>query len=145
MDEKRTSNSDTEHFHENAEIVQILEHIHDIRERIDNKPFRCGIDKCEKKFTSKVDYENHFEHFHFCMCNKCGKRFLCEHLLTMHLLEEHDNLFRIVSKLQPMYQCYMSTCHKTFRTTIERNQHAIINHSIPPTSPVIQKALEEID
>ena len=113
------------------------------REEINEESFVCGIDGCEEVFYSEKDYENHYESRHHFKCRKCERILLSEHLLTMHVLEEHDTLFKLMSQRQPMYNCYVQTCLQKFATKEERNQHAIQTHLFPPNSKIFDNGILE--
>lgn len=103
----------------------------------------CGIDGCKAEFSTEQEYNKHYEAFHRYICSVCRKRLLSDHLLTMHVLEEHDHLFKIMSQRQPMYQCYVRTCKRRFDTKEERKQHTIENHLFPENSPIFDSGIED--
>lgn len=103
-----------------------------------DKPFICGIDGCEESFSSEKEYEIHYSLCHRYVCSRCNKRLLSDHLLTMHVMEEHDTLFKLMNQRYPMYQCYVKSCNRKFASREERNEHAVQDHFFPITSPILE-------
>lgn len=115
-----------------------------------DEPFICGIDGCEASFSSEQEYEIHYSLYHRFVCSRCNKRLLSDHLLTMHVMEKHDTLFKLMNQRYPMYQCYVRSCNRRFSSREERNQHAVQDHFFPNTSPILEtddlhdKEIEEV-
>ena len=118
----------------------------DDSDKIQNETyFICGIDGCEEEFTSEKDYEDHYEAFHHFVCSICKKCLLSDYLLSLHVLENHDNLFKLMNQQQPMYQCYVRSCKEKFNTSEERDNHAIIDHHFPISSRIFDNKEELSD
>ena len=133
-----------EHFNLKVLVVDEKDEFIQEEDTKESEMFYCGIDGCDAEFTSEIEYEKHYEVFHHYKCSYCNKRLLSDFLLTLHVLEEHDHLFKIMSQRQPMYQCFVKSCGEKFLTKEERQQHTISVHCIPSTSPIFNCEAEVI-
>ncbi|XP_076438203.1 uncharacterized protein LOC143277306 isoform X2 [Babylonia areolata] len=91
----------------------------------------CSVLGCSQTFTSLLRYENHYKSVHRHSCVSCQRTFPSAHLLDVHLQENHDPLFAILSARQPMYQCLVESCRHKFPNPDTRRQHMIEVHSYP--------------
>ncbi|WAR04356.1 ZN511-like protein [Mya arenaria] len=64
--------------------------------------FPCGIAKCSQLFSSLAKYESHYNSCHRHVCSTCSRAFPIDHLLSMHMLENHDAMFAVLAEKQPM-------------------------------------------
>lgn len=94
-------------------------------------PFRkLGVDvNCEESYeddsASKSDYGSSFT------CSACKKVLMSAHLLELHILEHHDSYFNVVKDSQPLFTCFLAECDVKSRTSEERKEHCINQHSFP--------------
>lgn len=65
-------------------------------------------------------------------CSVCKKSLPSPHLLELHIQENHDSFFSVLSERSPSYQCFLPSCPETFWGPQERHAHAIENHKFPP-------------
>ena len=146
MESKRDFNvieEEMEHFNTKVLIVDENDEIQSVDDYKEDELFYCGIDGCDAAFTSEIEYEKHYEVFHHYTCSFCNKRLLSDFLLTLHVLEEHDHLFKIMSQRQPMYQCFVKSCGERLMTKEERKAHIVSVHGIPITSPLFDFEAEK--
>ncbi|XP_043480621.1 zinc finger protein 511 [Leptopilina heterotoma] len=69
---------------------------------------------------------NCFEQF---ICSKCNIPKPSARLLDIHIQEDHDNIFfKLLSKKQPMYECYVQKCNLKFNSQSERDEHCSSIH-----------------
>ncbi|KAK7106238.1 zinc finger protein 511-like [Littorina saxatilis] len=91
----------------------------------------CGVVGCKQTFTSLLSYENHYNSVHRHTCITCHRNFPSSYLLEIHIQENHDPLFSILTARQSMYQCLVESCHEKFSTPDERRHHLIKAHHYP--------------
>ena len=65
-------------------------------------------------------------------CSVCKKALPSPHLLELHIQENHDSFFSVLSERAPSYQCFLPSCSETFWGPQERHAHAIEDHKFPP-------------
>ena len=65
-------------------------------------------------------------------CSVCKKALPSPHLLELHIQENHDSFFSVLSERSPSYQCFLPSCSETFWGAQERHSHAIKDHKFPP-------------
>lgn len=102
------------------------------------EPFTCGIDGCTEEFFSEKEFRRHCRKFHRHICSICRENFSTDKLLSMHLMEKHDNYFKEQAKIQPMYQCFATDCNCVFFTPEEREAHAVQTHSFSVNSTLVR-------
>ena len=107
------------------------------------EPFVCGIEGCIAEFFTEKEFRRHCRKFHRHVCSVCKRNFSTSKLLSMHLLEKHDNYFKEQAKVRPMYQCFADDCSCVFSTAEEREYHAIREHHFSPDSTLIRLFKEE--
>ena len=81
--------------------------------------------------VANSDYDHHYESVHVHCCSFCGRVYPSAHLLSIHLEENHDSFFVVMSEKKNMFQCLVedkSQCSKTFRTALERDAHMVSDH-----------------
>ena len=66
------------------------------------EPFTCGIDGCMAEFFSEKEFRRHCRKFHRHICSVCRENFSTDKLLSMHVLEKHDNYFKEQARVQPV-------------------------------------------
>lgn len=91
----------------------------------------CNALGCTQRFTSLLNYENHYRSAHQHTCLTCHRAFPSEHLLDVHIQENHDPLFAILAERQNMYQCLVESCGVKFPNPDDRRQHMIKVHCYP--------------
>ena len=62
----------------------------------------CHVTGCNQSFASAADYEEHYQSCHSYVCRYCLRFYPTNHLLEIHLLENHDSLFALLAKKDPM-------------------------------------------
>ncbi|XP_055912350.1 protein lethal(2)k10201 [Eupeodes corollae] len=91
----------------------------------------CNVAGCGNSFQSVAAYQSHYNSLHRYICSQCKKNLPTPHLLDLHLSENHDSYFSVLSKSKAMYQCFIEECvHKSF-TAEERKDHCISAHKFP--------------
>ncbi|XP_033320956.2 zinc finger protein 511 lethal (2) k10201 [Megalopta genalis] len=95
------------------------------------KQFSCFVTGCDATFKTLVEYEIHYNSSHRYVCAECRKFLPNPRLLDIHLQENHDSFFQVLSEKQPMYQCYLSECDVKSKNAIERREHCIKVHKFP--------------
>eukprot|EP01035_Chromulina_nebulosa_P027079 gene27079-35557_t len=95
--------------------------------------FRCSVYRCNQSFSSMAKLENHVFYTHRHQCSLCHRSFSSEHLLSIHISENHDSYFRVVAskKKQPCYVCLVEDCKVLSMTGNARKEHLIQFHKFP--------------
>ncbi|XP_052804945.1 zinc finger protein 511-like [Mya arenaria] len=93
--------------------------------------FPCGIAKCSQLFSNLAKYESHYNSCHRHVCSTCSRAFPIDHLLSMHMLENHDAMFAVLAEKQPMFQCLLADCGSKFKDGKSRRNHMVKVHHYP--------------
>lgn len=93
--------------------------------------FACHQQHCNKIFTSISAYEIHYNSVHRNCCSTCQRRFPNQHLLDLHILEQHDQLFQVTALKKPMFKCLLENCATVSNSPDKRKQHLISAHKYP--------------
>ncbi|CAD0204556.1 unnamed protein product [Chrysodeixis includens] len=91
----------------------------------------CNIPGCSYTSESLLEFENHYNSCHRYSCAQCKKVLPSPHFLDLHIQENHDSFFAVLSERKPSYCCYIEECKLKFNTSEERNQHCIKEHKLP--------------
>ncbi|XP_055842025.1 zinc finger protein 511 [Episyrphus balteatus] len=91
----------------------------------------CNIAGCGSSFQSVSAYQSHYNSLHRYICSQCKKSLPTPHLLDLHLSENHDSYFAVLSQNKPMFQCYIEECTHKSSTPEERKDHCISVHKYP--------------
>ncbi|MBN3294931.1 ZN511 protein, partial [Amia calva] len=113
-------------------LQDVATSIAEVAEKPKVSEFRCHIAGCRQLFDTLEGYEHHYNSLHRHVCSYCKRYFPSGHLLDIHILEWHDSLFQVMAEKQNMYQCLVEGCGVKFKTSNERKDHLIKNHSYPP-------------
>ena len=70
----------------------------------DFAPFQCLAPGCKATFTQLLDSEAHYAAKHRHSCSVCHKSLPSNHLLELHVMENHDSFFQVLLKLIPPNQ-----------------------------------------
>ncbi|CAG5122510.1 unnamed protein product [Candidula unifasciata] len=97
----------------------------------DNRSFICGLGGCKQAFTSLAGYESHYHTCHNYVCSTCRSSFVSAFLLDIHLEENHDSYFQVLSSRTDMFRCLVESCSLKFRTPDLRKDHLIKVHKLP--------------
>lgn len=108
--------------------------VEDVEEflHIDYNEFPCQIPGCPARFNQVYESEVHYNAVHKHNCSVCKKSLPSYHLLELHIQENHDSFFSILSEKKPSFQCFLPTCSCKFWSVEERRDHAISTHNFPP-------------
>ena len=82
-------------------------------------------------FHFTVDNESHYNSKHRHSCGTCKKSLPSAHLLDLHIQENHDSYFKLLSVKKPSYECFLEMCHSKFWSPEERRGHSIQSHAFP--------------
>ncbi|WAR04088.1 ZN511-like protein [Mya arenaria] len=74
-------------------------------------------------------YESHYNSCHRHVCSTCSRAFPIDHLLSMHMLENHDAMFAVLAEKQPM--CLLADCGSKFKDGKSRRNHMVKVHHYP--------------
>ncbi|KAL3871803.1 hypothetical protein ACJMK2_039775 [Sinanodonta woodiana] len=91
----------------------------------------CSIAGCSAVFSSLKKYEAHYNITHQHVCSICHKIMPSAHLLEIHILETHDNMFGLLAASKNMYQCLLESCTERFPTASSRREHMKKVHKYP--------------
>ena len=61
----------------------------------DFEQFSCLAPGCQATFTQLIDSEAHYNAKHRHACSVCGKSLPSNHLLELHVMENHDTFFQV--------------------------------------------------
>jgi len=115
----------------NTPIILRIEDLEELLHR-DFKQFSCQVPNCGQKFSQLHESETHYNAVHRHSCSVCKKALPSPHLLELHIQENHDSFFSVLSERSPSYQCFLPSCSETFWGAQERHAHAIKDHKFPP-------------
>ena len=94
--------------------------------------FKCEVSDCNEYFHSIADYEVHYHSLHRNSCSSCHRAFPSNHLLDIHITENHDPLFQtLATRSKFMFRCLVESCPDKFSTAKERKDHLIKIHKYP--------------
>ncbi|RUS72793.1 hypothetical protein EGW08_019453 [Elysia chlorotica] len=93
--------------------------------------FVCGVQGCSAQFTSLASHESHYHTSHNFVCHVCRRVFVSNFLLDIHLEENHDSYFQVLSPKIDMYRCLVESCALKFRTAELRKDHLVTVHKFP--------------
>lgn len=112
----------------------ILLKLEDIEEllHVEYKKFSCQVPGCKETFSQLHQSESHYAAVHRHSCSVCRRSLPSPHLLELHLQEQHDSFFSVLSERKPAFQCFLPTCPSLCWTSQERHEHAIKVHKFPP-------------
>ncbi|KAK8114783.1 hypothetical protein PG999_006852 [Apiospora kogelbergensis] len=83
-------------------------------------------------FRSYTDYETHYHKAHSNRCFECRKNFPSDHLLSVHIEEQHDAFAAVLrEKGEHTYSCFVEGCDRKCRTPQKRRMHLIDKHMYP--------------
>eukprot|EP01080_Neovahlkampfia_damariscottae_P001113 gene1113-10627_t len=88
----------------------------------------CDI--CDIFFENENSFQIHYNLKHFYTCSQCQKNFLSSKILEIHVLENHDFYFKVLSEKQKMFECFIEGCNIKFNTKSERQQHLNQDHGV---------------
>ncbi|XP_023323226.1 uncharacterized protein LOC111697435 [Eurytemora carolleeae] len=94
--------------------------------------FSCQVPGCQERFKQLYQCEQHYNAAHKHSCSVCKKSLPSNHLLELHLQENHDSFFSVLAEKKPSFQCFLPTCDVKFWGPEERRDHAISSHYFPP-------------
>jgi len=112
--------------------------------------YPCCVPGCIKTFQTIAECEEHFDQEHLFQCGECHVVLPCNHLLELHLQEEHDSFFTAsVEHHQASFACLVESCSETFSSPQKRRQHLQSHHDYPKwfrfttTTPEQRKVLKK--
>lgn len=92
----------------------------------------CNVCGCDMVFDNVCSYQSHYNAMHRFICSECRKSLPTEHLLDLHLSEQHDSYFKArVERGERLYKCYLEECQELFLNPQERKEHCIKDHKFP--------------
>ncbi|RKF54847.1 putative c2h2 type zinc finger domain protein [Erysiphe neolycopersici] len=84
------------------------------------------------KFKSFEEYNVHYIKEHTNRCLECFRNFPTNHLLSLHIEENHNTLFVIKKERgDKMYACFVEDCNRLCSTPQKRRMHMIDKHYFP--------------
>jgi len=111
-------------------VFLVAEDIEEFLHR-DFPKFSCQQPGCQAKFKQLHECEAHYDSVHRHSCSVCHRSLPSSHLLDLHIAENHDSFFSVLSEKKPSYQCFLPTCLHLSWTSEERRDHAIKQHKFP--------------
>ncbi|KAK8139244.1 hypothetical protein PG984_002624 [Apiospora sp. TS-2023a] len=114
-----------------AKIIQVDESAVDDSETV---VMRCLLPPHREPlaFRSYTDYETHYHKAHSNRCFECRKNFPSDHLLSVHIEEQHDAFAAVLrEKGEHTYSCFVEGCDRKCRTPQKRRMHLIDKHMYP--------------
>lgn len=61
----------------------------------------CSIPGCDYISETLLEFENHYNASHRYTCARCKKVLPSPHLLDLHVQENHDSFFAVLSERKP--------------------------------------------
>ncbi|SCU84438.1 LADA_0D01684g1_1 [Lachancea dasiensis] len=87
----------------------------------------CNEPPCANDYVSLELYSSHVSQFHDNVCCACGKNFVYQRILDLHLEECHDPFRDSDSQLK----CWHAKCRDQFPTHALRIEHLQRTHHYP--------------
>jgi len=106
---------------------------HETMDQNNSSLFSCGQFGCTSQFSSVSAYESHYHTCHHFTCATCRRVFSSDFMLDVHIQENHDSYFDILSSRIDMYRCLVESCALKFRTQDLRKNHLVKEHKYPST------------
>lgn len=92
----------------------------------------CNVLGCGLVFDNVASYQSHYNVMHRFICIECKKSLPTEHLLDLHITEQHDSYFKArIERGQRLFKCYLEDCKEMFGNPQERKEHCIKQHKFP--------------
>lgn len=96
----------------------------------------CSIPPCSKhpkQFSTTKDFEAHYYRYHGFVCSECKRTFPTEHILNLHVTENHDSFAQAKkARGDKIYGCFVPTCDRFCSEERTRRRHVIDKHGYPP-------------
>jgi hypothetical protein len=95
---------------------------------------RCSLPPHREalSFNTYAEYEVHYKQAHSNRCVECDRNFPSEHLLNLHIDEQHDTFIALKrEKGEHTYACFVEGCERKCRTPSKRARHLIDKHMYP--------------
>ncbi|RKF81751.1 putative c2h2 type zinc finger domain protein [Golovinomyces cichoracearum] len=81
------------------------------------------------EFYSFEEHEIHYAKVHTNRCLKCNKILPSDHLLSLHIEENHNVIFTLkIERGDKMYACFVEDCNRLCSTPQKRRMHLIDKH-----------------
>ncbi|TQS34009.1 hypothetical protein Golomagni_05626, partial [Golovinomyces magnicellulatus] len=81
------------------------------------------------EFYSFEEHEIHYAKVHTNRCLKCNKNFPSDHLLSLHIEENHNVIFTLkIERGDKLYACFVEDCDRLCSTPQKRRMHLIDKH-----------------
>ena len=78
----------------------------------DYEEFCCQVPGCKATFNQLIDSEFHYASKHTFACSVCRKSLPSFHLLSLHIAENHDSFFNVLSTKKPSFAGEIIGCQK---------------------------------
>ncbi|XPS75543.1 hypothetical protein M3J07_007618 [Ascochyta lentis] len=83
-------------------------------------------------FASIQEFDVHYHKTHMNRCSECYKNFPDEHILHLHITENHDPFSAAKrDRGEQTYACLVPTCDRLCSTAPKRRMHCIDKHQFP--------------
>lgn len=91
----------------------------------------CNIPGCNSQFPSVLAFESHYNSLHRFNCSQCRRNLPSAHLLDLHLEENHDSYFELLTTKKASFRCFLEECPERFWSQSDRRDHGIQAHKLP--------------
>jgi hypothetical protein len=96
----------------------------------------CMLPPCNKRptrFRTNDEFETHYYQLHCMNCSQCGRMFPSEHILNLHITENHDSFSQArKARGDKIYGCMLESCDRFCSEEWKRRRHVIDKHGYPP-------------
>ncbi|ODV86466.1 hypothetical protein CANARDRAFT_27670 [[Candida] arabinofermentans NRRL YB-2248] len=93
-------------------------------------PPQCSI--TPHMFLDERSFESHYLSEHSNVCSECHKNFPNEHLLNLHIDENHNPILKIqLEQGLAVFHCFVPGCDKVCSTHKKRRLHLVDKHGYP--------------
>ncbi|PCG93150.1 Zinc finger, C2H2 [Penicillium occitanis (nom. inval.)] len=95
---------------------------------------RCSLPPHKETLTFSTydDYESHYLKTHVNRCSECGNNFPTQHILNIHIEENHDPLILARrDRGEKTFSCFVEGCDRKCSTAQKRRRHLIDKHMYP--------------
>ncbi|KAF3034755.1 hypothetical protein E8E11_003163 [Didymella keratinophila] len=83
-------------------------------------------------FVSYEEYDVHYQKMHTNRCSECQKNFPGEHILHLHISENHDPFVAARRERgEQTFACLVPTCDRLCSTAPKRRMHCVDKHQFP--------------
>ena len=140
-------------YHTEDEPFHSTKYVQTSESDLQHKPaMKCSLPPHTEtiSFDTFDDFEEHYAKIHAHRCQQCHKNFPSDHLMSLHIEENHDPLVQakqargektvgfpplasdeISALMNIQYRCFVEDCDKVCADSKKRRMHLVAKHMFP--------------